>query len=143
MVPQNRYFTSYYYQLWHHPWPNRLLAFLTSYFFISTTSPMKMDMTPVPPPSVCSDGIGPKRALTATRRTREQTDPTGTYSFVSLFSLNAHILSSSSHSSSFRAATETRCRTGGQRVCIFFFSLACLLSSVLLPILLFSSRDGS
>ena len=38
-----------------------------------------------------------------------------------------------------RAATETRGQTGEQRVRILFFSLVCLLSSVPLPTLRFSS----
>ena len=80
-------------------WDARLqcntLVFITSYLFISTTSPMKMDAVPVDP--LPSGGVKPMRLPTTARRTRGQTVPMGTYSLVFLFSL----IFSSSHSSSF------------------------------------------
>ena len=76
-----------------------ILLFFSLFFFPALSF--------APPPFLCSGGIGPTRASTATRRTRGQTGPTGTYSFVFLFFL----LSSSSHSSSFRLSLLPRSTT--------------------------------
>ena len=120
------------------------------------------------PPSLCSGGIRPTRASTATRRTRGQTGPAGTYSFVSLFSLSTILLFSFffflviSFAAEYndelgrdktwpkRAATETRGCTGEQRVRILLllcyksvYSLLCFFlpySPLLLPWSLFAWR---
>ena len=131
-----------------HTFSSRLLLQL------DITSSTKMGTTtPVPPLS--RDMIRSTWAPAAKRNTRGQSEPAGTYSLVSLFSL----LSSSSHSSSFWSSCLPRSAAmnwagpdvtnpggdrnagldGGGKGCVFccFFSLVCLLSSVLLPSLLF------
>ena len=141
-----------------HPRPKRRLVVLTSHLVYYYSRYYKFDEdghdnTGAPPLS--RDRIRPTWASAAKRNTRRQSEPAGTYSLVSLFSL----LSSSSHSSSFWSSCLPRSAAmnwagpdvtnpggdrnagldGGCKGCVFccFFSLVCLLSSVLLPSLLF------